>query len=178
MLICMQTINFITHFFLKILQRNSKFVILGNLSMPNHTLNTLKKTFINRQKINSILHVLLEILQRCCKLIALDSLGMSGFVHPKWYYSIVEIFCAYLQAKNQLHSHDFLEILQRYPNLFWELWAFLVTQTPQNWSSIVSTCRSINFDVYLHAKNKLHYSVVSWDFKESCNWIDWQHFGP
>ena len=27
-------INFITHFFLKILQRNSKLVILGNLSIP------------------------------------------------------------------------------------------------------------------------------------------------
>ena len=37
MLVCMQKINFITHLFLKILQRNSKLVILGNLSMPGHT---------------------------------------------------------------------------------------------------------------------------------------------
>ena len=37
MLVGMQKINFITHFFLKILQRNSKLVILGNLSMPGHT---------------------------------------------------------------------------------------------------------------------------------------------
>ena len=29
-------INFITHFFLKILQRNNKLVILGNLGMPGH----------------------------------------------------------------------------------------------------------------------------------------------
>ena len=33
----MQKINFITHFFLKILQRNSKLVILGNFGMPGHT---------------------------------------------------------------------------------------------------------------------------------------------
>ena len=34
--ICRQTINYITHFFLKILQRNSTLVILGNLGMPGH----------------------------------------------------------------------------------------------------------------------------------------------
>ena len=37
MLICMQISNFVTHYFLKILQRNSKLVIFGNLSMPGHT---------------------------------------------------------------------------------------------------------------------------------------------
>ena len=31
-----EKINFITHFFLKILQRNSKLVVLGNLGMPGH----------------------------------------------------------------------------------------------------------------------------------------------
>ena len=37
MLICMQKINFITHFFLKISQRYSKCVILGNLGMSDLT---------------------------------------------------------------------------------------------------------------------------------------------
>ena len=37
MLICMQRINFITHFFLKILQRNTKLVILGNLRISGDT---------------------------------------------------------------------------------------------------------------------------------------------
>ena len=37
MLTCMQKINLITQFFLNILQRNSKLVILGNLCMPGHT---------------------------------------------------------------------------------------------------------------------------------------------
>ena len=34
MLICMQKVNFITYFFLKILQRSSKLNILGNLGLP------------------------------------------------------------------------------------------------------------------------------------------------
>ena len=34
MLICMQKISFFSNFFLKILQRNSKLVTLGNLGMP------------------------------------------------------------------------------------------------------------------------------------------------
>ena len=37
MLMCMQKINSITQFFLKILQRNSKLVILGTLGMPGYT---------------------------------------------------------------------------------------------------------------------------------------------
>ena len=37
MLICMQKINFITDFFFKMLQINSKLVILGNLDMSGHT---------------------------------------------------------------------------------------------------------------------------------------------
>ena len=34
-----------------------------------------------------------------------------------------------MQAKNQLHPHAFLEILQRYVNLFCALWACLVAHT-------------------------------------------------
>ena len=41
MLLGMQKINFIIHFFIKILQRNSKLVILGNLGMHGHTLNMI-----------------------------------------------------------------------------------------------------------------------------------------
>ena len=70
MLICMQTINFITHFLLNILQRNSKLVILGNLGMPGYvhlkdSIN-LQKTFAFncKQKINFISDVFREKLQR------------------------------------------------------------------------------------------------------------------
>ena len=37
-----------------------------------------------------------------------------------------------------------------------------------------------NFDVYLHAINTLHHSLCLeiLNFKEPCNLIGWQHFGP
>ena len=85
MLIFVQKINLI----LKILQRNSKVVILGNLGMLGHThLNDnscLKKPlkFICSQKIKFVLHVFPEILQRYCKLIVLGTLGMPGYANPK-----------------------------------------------------------------------------------------------
>ena len=128
--------NQLCHLILKILQRNSKVVILGNLGMLGHTrLNdnsSLKKPlkFICSQKIKFVLHAFPEILQRYCKLIVLDTLGMPGYTNPNWYYQLVENFRVYLEAKNQLHSNAFLEILQRYADfLFRVLWACLVAHT-------------------------------------------------
>ena len=70
---------------------------------------TLKKpsTYISRQNINFILLVFLEILQRYCKLVVFSTLDMSRYAHPEWYYHLVENFCVYLQAKNQLHPPYF-----------------------------------------------------------------------
>ena len=89
-LIYVQKINFIAQFFLKILQRNSKPAILGNLDMSGHT-HTPKVTVpIWRnlwclsacKKNNFILHVFLEILQRSWKLVILSTLSMPAM----WYY--------------------------------------------------------------------------------------------
>ena len=113
MLICMQKINFITNFFLKILQRNSKiatWVIWAWLATHNQNDSiNLKKalTFICWQKINFILCIFLEILQRYCKLVILGFLGMPGYPHTKWYHKLIENIPAYLQAKNQLHALHF-----------------------------------------------------------------------
>ena len=91
----MQKTNFITHFFIN-MQRNSKLVILSNLSMRGHTdLMTKPLTFICMQKINFIFHVFFEILQRYWKLVILGTLDMPGYAHPKWYYQLVENVCAY-----------------------------------------------------------------------------------
>ena len=51
------------------------------------------------QKINFILHNFTEISQRYCNLVILSTLGMSGYVHSKWYYQLVENFRVFLQAK-------------------------------------------------------------------------------
>ena len=37
MFTCVQKVNFIALIFYKVLQKNSKFVILGNLGVPDHT---------------------------------------------------------------------------------------------------------------------------------------------
>ena len=107
MLICMQKVNFISHFFLKILQRNSKLVILGNLSMPGYTHLNWQYQFEEifdayyKQKIKFILPVFLEIFQIYCKLVILSTLDKPGYT--KWYYYLVENFRIYLQIKEQLH---------------------------------------------------------------------------
>ena len=82
MLVCMQQIKFIIHFFLKILQRNIKLVILGNWGIPRHSENdsiNLKKSAFCKQKTNFILSIFLEILQRYCKFVILGTLGKPAY---------------------------------------------------------------------------------------------------
>ena len=108
-----QKINFMTTFFLKVLQKNSKLFWGGNLDMPGYThlkwYHQFKETcdVYLQGKINMILQVFLEILQRYCKFINLGTLGIPGYPNPKWYYQLVENFCVYLQAKKSTSSHTF-----------------------------------------------------------------------
>ena len=149
----------------------------NRLFSPSNDSINLKKSsiFISRQKINFILHVFLEILQRYCKLVVFGTLGLSGYTHSKWYCHLVENFCVYLQAKINFIPHAFMEILHRYANLFWVFWTCLVTLT-QNGSitsqktSMFICMQKINFIIQLFL-TILH-------FKEFCNLLGWQHFGP
>ena len=106
MLICTRKkINFITHFFLKILQRNSK-LIFGNFGIPYPTTHNdcinLKKplTFVCRQKSNFILHP-------CCFRYS----GQAQLPTPTPTCTrccpLVENFCVSLEANNQLHIFIF-----------------------------------------------------------------------
>ena len=128
--------------------------------------------FICSQKIKFIFHVFLAVLQRYCKLV-LGTLDMSGYTNPKWYYQLVENFHIYLQAKNQLYHHDFLETRKdmqtSFLGWFWHAWL----HTPK---MIASPCRRLH--VYLHAKINfvIHFLLEVLHFKESCNFIGWQHF--
>ena len=120
-----------------------------------------------------ILHIFIEILQRYCKLVVFSTLDMPGSANPKWYYHLVGIFCVYLQAKNQLHTHAFMDILQRHASLFWVLWACLVTFTQIDSINLSKTLificiQKINFII--------HFFLKILQFKESCNLIGWQHF--
>ena len=109
MFICMQKTSFIIDFFLTILQRYSKLVILDNLGMPGHTHLKWQYQFEEafdvylQENINFILHVFLDMLQRYCKLLILSTLSMSDNTNPKWYYKFKGNIGLYLQAKNRLH---------------------------------------------------------------------------
>ena len=138
MLTCMQKVNFVIHFSLKILQKNIKFFVLGNLGMSGHTHQRwqyhFEETFDNYQqrKINSILYVLLEILQRYYKVVVLGPLGIPNHAHPKWYYQFVEEFCVYLQVKNQFHSPYFSADTAKICTYFWysgHVWLYITKMT-------------------------------------------------
>ena len=129
-------------------------------------------TFISRQKINFILLVFFEILQRYCKLIVFGNLGLSGYAHSKWYYHLVENFCVYLQAKINFILHAIMKMLHRYVNLFWVLWACLVTLTQND--SITSQKTSM-FIFMQKIKFIIQLFLTILHFKESCNLLGWQH---
>ena len=68
-----------------------------------------------------------------------------------------------------------MEILQRYANLFWVIWACLVTLT-QNDSIILQ--KTWMFICMEKIKFIIHLFLTILHFKESCDLIGWQHFGP
>ena len=133
-------------------------------------------TFICRQKINFILLVFFEILQRYCKLIVFGNLGLSGYAHSKWYYHLVENFCVYLQAKINFILHAIMKMLHRYVNLFWVLWACLVTLTQNDGITLQKT--SMMFICMQKINFIIHFFLMILHFKKSCNLIGLQHFWP
>ena len=87
----------------------------------------------------------------------------------------VEKFCVYLQAKIIFIPHAFMEILYRYVNLFWVLWACLVTITQNDSITFHKTSMFICMQKMNFIINPL---LTILHFKESCNLIGQQHFGP
>ena len=85
-----------------------------------------------------------------CKLIILGTLGMTGYEHPKLYYQLVKNCHVCLQAKNQLYPCFSGDIPKIYKLLILDSLGML--------SLLVE-----NIDVYLHAKNTLQDSFLSWD---------------
>ena len=174
MLTCLQKINFV-----KILQRNSKLFVLGNLGMPGHTHLTLtsniyhfEETFDDYQqaKINFIFYIFLEILQRYCNLL-FPVLWAWLAMHTQSY----TIYLKKIFKKSISHSHAFLEILQRYENLFWERWACLVIH---NKNDSINLWKTLMFMYTPKIKFIIHFFLEILHFKEPCNFIGWQHLDP
>ena len=162
MLICIQNFNFITHFYLKILQRNSKLVLLSILGMPGHSIN-LKKSlmFIYRQKstlsftfaltyCKDIANLLLWVLWACLA------------THTQ--SDNINLWKTFVLICRQNINFN----LQSYANLFQVLWQCLTNHT-QNGSiimqktSMVICMAKINFII--------HFFFQILHFKESCNLI-------
>ena len=162
-------INFITPFFLKILQRNSKPVILGNLGMSSH--KHLKRVSIwrnlwclsaGKKSASSFMFSL-----RHCKDIAnlLFWVLTVWLCKPKCYYQLAENFHIYKQKTNFI-PHTLLE--------FWVLWACLPMHNQNDsinlWNTSMFICKpKIHFII--------HFFLEILHFKESCNSIGQQHFG-
>ena len=149
------------------------------LGMPGHThlkwCINLKKpsTFISWQKINFILDVFLEILQRYCKLVVFGTLGLSGYAYPKSFSR--KRLCLSGGKKSTSspmllweHSKD----MQTYFGYFGHalLHSPKIMVSPCRRLRCLSACKKINFII--------HFFLMVLHFKESCNLIGWQHFGP
>ena len=161
MLIYLQKIQFLTDFFLKILQRNGKPVILGNLGW---------ETFYAYLRTKNQLHPsrFLWILQRYFKLVILGMLGMPGYTHPNWHYQLVENFHVHLQAKNQLHppcfSGDIAKICKLLILGTLAMPAKIDTQTYtiDFWKTLMFICMP-------KIKSTIYFFLEILHFKESCN---------
>ena len=86
-----------------------------------------------------------------------------------------KLFCLSAGKKLNFIPHAFMKILQRYANLFWLLWACLVTLTQNDSIVLLKTwmficMQKINFII--------HFFLTILHFKEFCNLIGRQHFGP
>ena len=171
MLICMQKIS---HFFLKILQKIANFLFWIIWACPDtHTENDsiiFKKSvmFTRKQKINFILPTFFLILQIYWKLVILGTLSKSGYTDPK-YHHLVENYRLYLQAKEPVQPHVFLEILHRHANfLFWVLWPCLDTQTQM----VVWTCRKFwSFSAYQKCTSSFTSSLRYYILKNLEVWL-------
>ena len=133
-------INFITHFFLTILQKTANLLCLTWSCLATHTQNdstNLKKPLMFICKKKNQLHSLsfpwdiAKILQTC----------YFGYFDDAWLHTpkVLLSTCKELSrlstSKKSSSSHVFLEILQGYTNLFWVLLACL--------PMIASTCRTL-----------------------------------
>ena len=111
MLICKKKINFIPHLFFRILQRNSKLVILGDLGMPDH--KHLKWQYQSEEIVDVYLEAKKQL--HCCffpgdvaKILPTCYFGYFGHTwlqKPKMIVSSCRKL--YQQSKEPLHSSCF-----------------------------------------------------------------------
>ena len=159
MFICMQNINFITHFFLQILQKNNKLLILDNLGIPGHT--HLKWEYQFEEAFDSYLQKLhpLGFTWDIAKILQTCYFGYFGYAWLRTPKKIKSTWKKRLCLSADKKSTSSLMFCWRYykdmqTSLFWVLWACLGTQTENDSSNLYKASIS---------KNKLHHSFLPWD---------------
>ena len=128
MLICIQKINFITNFFLKILQRTSKLVILGNLGIPGQThlimiVSVWRNLWCLSTSKNSTSFFSLSL--RHCKNISnllFWVLWISLVTYIQNTITLQKTFKFICWQRNHFNLMIFMEILQRYALLILSTW--------------------------------------------------------
>ena len=157
----LQKIQFLTDFFLKILERNGKPVILGNLGW---------ETFYAYLRTKNQLHpsCFLWILQRYFKLVILGMLGMPGYTHPKWHYQLVENFHVHLQAKNQLHPPCFSGDIAKICKLL-ILGTLAMSAEIDTQTYTIDFWKTLMFICMPKIKSTTYFFLEILHFKESCN---------
>ena len=95
---------------------------------------------------------------------------MPSYAHPKWYYQLVENFSIYLQAKKSTSS----------PVLFWRYYKDMPTSYfGYFWLAWLRKPKMIMIFICMSKINfVIHFFLETLYFKESCNLIIRQHFGP
>ena len=123
-----------------------------NQNHPNFVGNY--HAYLHAKKINFILNFFLKIAKNT-KLDILGNLDMPGFFFASsLQYNVKKPLMFIYRQKNQLHTSRFPSDIANL--LFWVLWACLGMHA-QKWYYRPAE----NFDVYLHAKNKLHQLLFS-----------------
>ena len=125
------------------------------------------------QKKKIIPHIFLEMLQRYCKLVILRTLEMPGYGQKKRWYQLVESFDIYFHTKIKFMPHLSFEILLRYCKLI--ILSTLVMPLNRHQKKIATTWKRVWF---LYVNLIPHFSLEILHFKESCNLIGWENFGP
>ena len=128
---------------------------------------------------NFILHVFLEILQRHCKVAVFGTWGLSGYAYPKWHYHLVENIYVYLQAKNQPHPPSFYGDIAKICKLILGTLGMPGYTHQKWWYHLAEDFDDIYLFICMQKINFIiHFFLMILHFKESCNLIGWQHFGP
>ena len=146
MLIYMQKINFITIFYFKILQSNSKLVIWGNFDMPGHTQLWWYLFEVNLDvylKAKSQLHPLCSPWD-IAKALQIHCFGYFGHAWLSTFKVVLstcrKLSCLSAGKTSTPHPTFFFETLQIYANSYFGNFGHTRLRTP---NKIPSTCRKL-----------------------------------